>query len=451
MDDLHGRWAFKPQNAEATGSLTGLRSTTLYRSIPVVAGWDSVRHLASERGFEFSTPSHPRLQPRNSQNAGAPYSTIFEAFDSGATEYFAEDTSNNNLVLARPVRLLKGCLNCHGDPGRSATGDGRDIVGQPMENLAEGAVKGAFILRAPMTRDAVVIASMQKISLVSCLVLVGVVGAFGLLNRRLLVLPLEQAATGLASGSTQITAAAAQIASSSQSLAQGATEQAATLEQTSSSLEELSAMTRQNAAHSRKMATMMNDAEVIGGRVSEATTAMVQSMSDIHKSSSSISQIIKVIDEIAFQTNLLALNASVEAARAGAAGQGFAVVADEVRNLAQRSASAAQQTSSLIGDSLSKTSHGKERLELLASALLESSQINSQVTGLSNEISVASEQQALGIQQIAQGILQLQSVTQANASASEQSAAASLELSAQAASLNHLVVEIRTMISGGSA
>ncbi len=262
---------------------------------------------------------------------------------------------------------------------------------------------------------------------------------------------LSRVATELAEGSGQINSAASQVASSSQSLAQGASEQAASLEETSASTEEITSMTRKNAENSKSAAEVMLtvDREVKEGN--QTLDQMVASMQQINASSDKISKIIKVIDEIAFQTNILALNAAVEAARAGEAGMGFAVVADEVRNLAQRSAQAAKDTSSLIEESIATSRDGSAKLERVAGVIRAITESATQVKTLVDEVNMGSQEQARGIDQIAKAIAQMDQVTQGTAASAEESASASEELSAQAQALNHIVGELGALIGGGAS
>jgi len=262
---------------------------------------------------------------------------------------------------------------------------------------------------------------------------------------------LGGAVTSLRQGAEQVTSASSQVATASQSLSQGATEQAASLEETSASMEEMASMTRQNAENAQTAAALMGevDAKVQGSN--QALGDMVASMASIQESSQQVAKIIKTIDEIAFQTNILALNAAVEAARAGEAGMGFAVVADEVRNLAQRSAQAARDTTTLIEESIAKAQSGNVKVEQVATAISGITESVSKVKGLVEQVSGASRQQSQGIDQVSQAIAQMEKVTQTTAATAEESAAASEELSGQAESAMSVVARLEALVGGRGA
>jgi methyl-accepting chemotaxis protein len=262
---------------------------------------------------------------------------------------------------------------------------------------------------------------------------------------------LNQVIAALTSGSEQISSASSQVSQSSQSLAEGASEQASSLEETSASLEELSSMTRQNSENARQATTMANQArsEAEGSR--DAMRRMGDTIGKIKQSADQTAKIIKTIDEIAFQTNLLALNAAVEAARAGDAGKGFAVVAEEVRNLAQRSAEAAKNTTSLIEESQKNADQGVSVSGEVTAILMGVVEKVQKLAQLNGEVSTASDEQAKGIGQIGTAVTEMDKVTQSNAASAEESASASEELFAQAKELGDMVNVLVAIVKGGAA
>lgn len=232
---------------------------------------------------------------------------------------------------------------------------------------------------------------------------------------------------------------AAEIAKGASQLSGRIEQQASSLEETAASLEELTSTVKQNAdnaAHANQLAGRARIQAEEGGTV---VSKAIGAMSEIHKSSKQISEIIRVIDEIAFQTNLLALNASVEAARAGEQGRGFAVVASEVRNLAQRSAGAAKEINALIADSVSKVEEGSRLVDESGETLTEIVKSVKKVSDIIAEISAASQEQSSGVEQVNLAVMQMDSLTQQNASAVEQCAAASASMESQASTLGEIV------------
>jgi methyl-accepting chemotaxis protein len=180
----------------------------------------------------------------------------------------------------------------------------------------------------------------------------------------------------------------------------------------------------------------------------EVVGHVVDTMASIHASSKKIVDIIGVIDGIAFQTNILALNAAVEAARAGEQGRGFAVVASEVRSLAQRSAAAAKEIKTLIGDSVEKVEEGSKQVAEAGKTMEEIVDSVKRVTDIMGEITAASQEQTSGIEQINQAITQMDQVTQQNAALVEEAAAAAQSLQGQAGGLSQVVGVFKLRESG---
>ena len=244
-------------------------------------------------------------------------------------------------------------------------------------------------------------------------------------------------------GADSIATGSNQIAIGNNDLSQRTEEQASNLEQTAASMEELTSTVRQNADTARQasqLAQSASEAAASGGQVVAQVVATIQ---DIADSSRKISEIIGVIDGIAFQTNILSLNAAVEAARAGEQGRGFAVVAGEVRNLAQRSADAAKQIKSLIGQSVDKVEAGTRLADSAGQGMGEIVAQVKRVNDLIAEISAASAEQTQGISQVGDAVAQLDQVTQQNAALVEESAAAADSLKEQAARLAQVVQAFR--------
>jgi methyl-accepting chemotaxis protein len=240
-------------------------------------------------------------------------------------------------------------------------------------------------------------------------------------------------------GTDTMATASGQIAAGNQDLSSRTEEQASSLEETASSMEELTSTVRQNADNARQANQLAQSASGIALKGGEVVTQVVDTMDAINSSSKKIVEIIGVIDSIAFQTNILALNAAVEAARAGEQGRGFAVVATEVRSLAQRSAAAAKEIKTLIGDSVDKVEAGSMLVEQAGSTMEQIVDSVRRVTDIMGEIAAASNEQTAGIEQVNQAIAQMDEVTQQNASLVEEAAAAAESLQEQANNLARVV------------
>ncbi|MFQ5508203.1 MAG: methyl-accepting chemotaxis protein [Leptospirillia bacterium] len=246
---------------------------------------------------------------------------------------------------------------------------------------------------------------------------------------------LSNIVTSVRTSSESITGGAKEIAAGNVDLSQRTEEQAASLEETASSMEEMTANVKQSADNADKANQLAVGAREQAEKGGEVVQRAVVAMSDIDESSKKIADIIGMINEIAFQTNLLALNAAVEAARAGEQGRGFAVVAQEVRNLAQRSATAADEIKGLINDSVEKVQGGTKLVEETGLALAGIQESVARVTDIVSEINAASQEQAQGIDQVNRAIMQMDEVTQQNAALVEEAAATSDNMAGEAQDL----------------
>jgi methyl-accepting chemotaxis protein len=248
---------------------------------------------------------------------------------------------------------------------------------------------------------------------------------------------VSDGARSMATGSSEITSAA-------DDLARHTEQQASSIEETATALDEIVAIVRKTAEGARHASDIVVAAKTHAEKVEGVVRQTVSAMGQIENSSHQITQIIGVIDEIAFQTNLLALNAGVEAARAGDAGRGFAVVASEVRALAQRSAQAAKEIKTIIGSSSQQVGYGVtlvaqtgEALGIILSQVVE-------INGVVAEIATAAGDQAHSLSQVNQAVNQMDKATQENAAMVEQSTAASHKLSSEANALLDMVGVFQT-------
>ena len=248
-------------------------------------------------------------------------------------------------------------------------------------------------------------------------------------------------------GTETIGTASREIAAGNIDLSSRTEMQASSLEKTASAMEELTSTVKQHADNAREANLLAATASDVARKGGEVVAQVVDTMGSINTSANKIVDIIGVIDGIAFQTNILALNAAVEAARAGEQGRGFAVVAAEVRNLAQRSAAAAKEIKTLIGDSVEKVERGSKLVGQAGVTMDEVVASVKRVTDIMSEISNASQEQSAGIEQVNLSIIEMDSMTQQNAALVEQAAAAAQSLQDQAGELAH-VVSVFKLVEG---
>ena len=266
-----------------------------------------------------------------------------------------------------------------------------------------------------------------------------------------MVVSLRQLVTEVRSATESIATASSEIAQGNNDLAHRTEDTASNLQSTASSMEELTSTVRQTSDSAQTANQMATSAATVAARGGEVVSRVVATMQDINASSNKISDIIGVIDGIAFQTNILALNAAVEAARAGEQGRGFAVVASEVHSLAQRSAEAAKEIKALIGASVEKVESGTQLVGNAGATMTEIVESVQRVTDIIGEIRSATSEQSQGIAQVNTAMNQLDQMTQQNSALVEQSTAAADSLREQAMKLTQVVALFRVNGSNASA
>ena len=384
------------------------------------------------------------------------YSTQQDLFTRRLTESRAEEAKNILLLDIKPHqtayfsaldKLLEFQTSLMQESGKEVAEAHRSGVVMMLGLAAAAMLLGAFIawsitrsITVPLN-EAVKIAQTVANGDLSSAIVVHSKDETGRLLQALKDMNgnLQKIVFEVRTGTDTIATASSQIASGNLDLSSRTEEQASSLEETASSMEELTSTVKQNADNARQANGLAMTASEVARKGGSVVAEVVGTMTAINDSSRKIVDIIAVIDGIAFQTNILALNAAVEAARAGEQGRGFAVVASEVRNLAQRSAAAAKEIKTLIGDSVEKVEIGTRLVDQAGATMNEIVESVKRVTDIMGEITAASQEQTAGIEQINQAITQMDAVTQQNAALVEEAAAAAESLQDQAANLSQVV------------
>lgn len=359
--------------------------------------------------------------------------------DLAATGGTLKRLTDQSFELYHAIPATKSCIDCHTSWKEGET------CGVMAMKFSTDALKTAGATWSAFERNLNIAKNITSGTTAAVLVVVMAV-LVALTIRFQLTRPLKRLAVSLATQAVEVQNAANMLSASSHSVAEGATEQASSLEQTSASLESMSATTRNTADHARRAKEISSQTRHAAEKGVANMREMGVAMNGIRASSDDIAKIVKSIDEIAFQTNILALNAAVEAARAGEAGMGFAVVADEVRALAQRSATAAKETTTKVSASLETSNQGSELERKVADALNDIAGRAVKLDDLAAAVADAAREQGEGAAQLNAVITEMDRVTQGNAANAEESAAVARELDIQAASMKEAVAGLLDLV-----
>lgn len=420
----------------------------ILKRVPIFASIKVGQERSARSGYSFRVFS---MDPRRKENqAVAKEVDIYTRFQSKPDLEEIIDQTEDSIVVYRPVRLSEkqGCLLCHGHPDTSPFNNGKDVLGYPMENWADGKLHGVFAITSSLAEtNAASQASVNKIIIWSIVGLLFSILVAWLTLRKPLA-HLQNAINSIKSSSSHVSSTSHEISGASQNLSASATQAAAALEETSASLEELTGMVKLNTENAQNAKDFSAAAMKAAEEGEAQIRTLIESMKEVSATAKKVEEITDVIDSIAFQTNLLALNAAVEAARAGEQGKGFAVVADAVRTLAARSASSAKEISALISTSVEQVEQSYQFAVKSGASLELIVRESHKVSSLNHEIAHASAEQSTGIDQISRAMHELDKVTQNNAAASEETAASSEELSQQSHRLDALVDSAETVLNG---
>ncbi|MCA9292303.1 MAG: methyl-accepting chemotaxis protein [Phycisphaerales bacterium] len=414
------------QDVQAKGG--SYRDTAIFKAVPVVAGWTAGQQAASREGIDFTITSFEARNKENEPDRGSFSEDLLRKLttqvEQGGAEWISgTNTKTNTLHYMRAIKLSDDCLTCHGARGSAGDpdGDGKDIVGFPMEDWKVGYMHGAYEVKMPLkAMDAQVASFISSGLMFSAPLFIGSVVLFIFVLRWVFQKPmaaLTARVRDIAEGEGDLTqrvdvksgdelgtlgkyfnlfitkvhdvilevvgsaegvaAASTQIAASGEEMASGMQRQSSQVAQISSAVEEMSASVNEVARKSNETATesrASGDAAAEGGQIvrqtiegmnaiNDAVASSAQSVQELGKRGEQIGEIITVINDIADQTNLLALNAAIEAARAGEHGRGFAVVADEVRKLADRTTKATEEIAQSIKAIQQETVDAVQRME----------------------------------------------------------------------------------------
>ncbi|MBX3735151.1 MAG: hypothetical protein KF715_00550 [Candidatus Didemnitutus sp.] len=350
----------------------------------------------------------------------------------------AGDAVTGAILLGDNVAAVEAYMRQFSPEIEGAVGELRDYSDRVARAADDEITAREKDIRRELTWSAVVLA-----------LVLAAISAAGWIVQRSITLSLTQTSDSLELAAESLVAQSTEVASGSQTVAEGASTQAAALEEAGASSAELLSISETAHTHMGEAAREASEARALCGHSETGVNGLKTAMQELAEASRGVEKIINSIDEIAFQTNILALNAAVEAARAGEAGAGFAVVAEEVRALAKRSADAARETASRIGDAIAATERGGKISGEVATQLLDISTRVRRVDELVGGLAQSSREQTDGIRHIGGAMTQIDKVTQANAAAAETSAAAANQMQHAVGGLHDAIHQLRIIIGLG--
>jgi methyl-accepting chemotaxis protein len=421
------------------------RDSSLYRTVPVVAAWNSIRDLAQSNGYNFRVPAHQPRDPENTPN-GREADIIRWLEQHPGKDYFDENGEGGQMVYARAVILSDDCMVCHGDPAQSKSGDGRDPLGFRMENWRPGQMHGAFILTGNPTKAA---AARQAAFTESVLLLLlsglAICGSLLLVWNRMRSRVANNVERIFAE-TESLTEMVDQVQSESEDLAKVSSRQASSIEETAASMDQIRGMTQQNQQAATNASRVIEECNRDAKKAEANIAGLNEAMSMIQESTGRIAKIIKLMDEVAFQTNILALNAAVEAARAGEAGMGFSVVADEVRNLAHRSTDAAKEVAAIIEESSLRSKSAAEVSHAVAESIRKMTEEVARLSTAMAQVQSASLEQTRGIEGIASAMNGVSHLTTTVASTADSGRQHASQIAAQVRSMRESAEDLERML-----
>ncbi|BET66481.1 methyl-accepting chemotaxis protein [Opitutales bacterium ASA1] len=493
--ELNRRGAFDTARlvAEAKAT-TDMRSTAIYRTVPVVAAWTAIQEAAKVQGHTFRVTKHQARNPDNLPDEREKQILAYLDGPEAPEEFFEVDRAANRITLARPIVLTRDCLSCHGDPKTSPTGDGKDVLGFAMEDWRAGQRHGAFILSTTLDGvDAAVTASVIESSAWTLGALLLVVGFATFVSRRIArdmdatlglvdrvsrgdlgakvdivsknelraigealngmvdglgrdIASVARTAESVAHASHDLSAVSTQVSANSEETTTQVTVVASAAEQVSASVATVATAAEEMTASIREIAHQTSDAAEVAAKAAKMTESTNETMHRLGASSVEVGNVLEMIASIAAQTNLLALNATIESARAGEAGKGFAVVASEVKELARQTAAATEQIASRIKAIQADTEGAVGAIGEISGIVGRIHSIQTTIAGAVEEqaatmaeISRNSAEAAKGSSEIAQNILAVSDAARSSTEASASSAQSAAGLSGMSGQLLEVV------------